>query len=157
VRDIIYYIMVELRKRKAPTEAAAPAKKAAAPKGAKKSKPSPKPDEVIEEAPAGAAVDGDASKETPADEAAADASATNGDADAPKESKTEEKPKAAAKAAVPVVKEGDSIDLEGFGGEVTTHDGVKTTLKELVEKSEAGVILFTYPKANTPGCKYPFP
>ncbi len=49
---------------------------------------------------------------------------------------------------------GDSITLEGFGGEIETNDGKKTTLKQLVDESEAGVVLFTYPKASTPGCKY---
>jgi thioredoxin-dependent peroxiredoxin len=58
----------------------------------------------------------------------------------------------APKAAPSAV--GDVIDLEGFGGEVETHDGSKVTLKELVDKSEGGVVLFTYPKANTPGCEY---
>ena len=48
---------------------------------------------------------------------------------------------------------GETINLEGFGGEIETHDGVKTTLKKLVEESTAGVVLFTYPKASTPGCK----
>lgn len=33
-----------------------------------------------------------------------------------------------------------------------TQDGEKTTLKKLVEGSKAGVVLFTYPKASTPGC-----
>lgn len=46
-----------------------------------------------------------------------------------------------------------SINLNGFGGEVETHDGVKTTLKKLVDDSKAGVIIFTYPKASTPGCE----
>lgn len=48
---------------------------------------------------------------------------------------------------------GDSITLEGFGGEVESHDGEKTTLKMLVDDSKAGVVLFTYPKASTPGCE----
>jgi hypothetical protein len=48
---------------------------------------------------------------------------------------------------------GSTITLEGFGGEVETNDGVKTTLKKLVEESKGGVVLFTYPKASTPGCK----
>jgi peroxiredoxin Q/BCP len=53
---------------------------------------------------------------------------------------------------------GDVIDLEGFGGTIETNDGEETTLKELVEKSGSGVVLFTYPKASTPGCKfYPCP
>jgi thioredoxin-dependent peroxiredoxin len=51
----------------------------------------------------------------------------------------------------PVV--GDTISLEGFGGEIETNDGTKTTLKALVDESKAGVVLFTYPKASTPGCK----
>ncbi|EEY14508.1 peroxiredoxin DOT5 [Verticillium alfalfae VaMs.102] len=40
----------------------------------------------------------------------------------------------------------------GFGGEIETNDGKKTTLKALVDESKAGVVLFTYPKASTPGC-----
>lgn len=47
---------------------------------------------------------------------------------------------------------GDTISLEGFGGEIETHSGEKTNLKKLVENSKAGVVLFTYPKASTPGC-----
>lgn len=49
---------------------------------------------------------------------------------------------------------GDTISLDGFGGEVETHSGEKTTLKKLLEDSEAGVVLFTYPKASTPGCEF---
>jgi len=48
---------------------------------------------------------------------------------------------------------GETLDLDGFGGEVETNDGVKVTLKKLLEDSKKGVILFTYPKASTPGCK----
>lgn len=47
---------------------------------------------------------------------------------------------------------GDIVELEGFGGEVETNDGAKTTLKQLVDESSGGVVLFTYPKASTPGC-----
>lgn len=47
---------------------------------------------------------------------------------------------------------GETIELDGFGGEVETNDGVKTTLKKLVDESKSGVVLFTYPKASTPGC-----
>jgi len=47
---------------------------------------------------------------------------------------------------------GDIIILEGFGGEIETNDAVKTTLKALVDESKGGVVLFTYPKASTPGC-----
>jgi len=47
---------------------------------------------------------------------------------------------------------GETIALEGFGGTIETNDGVKTTLKELVDQSKGGVVIFTYPKASTPGC-----
>lgn len=50
---------------------------------------------------------------------------------------------------------GSTIDLESFGGEIETNDGQKTTLKKLVDESKGGVVLFTYPKASTPGCKDP--
>lgn len=72
--------------------------------------------------------------------------------------KPEAKPKAngaeAAKASAPAKKleAGDTIDLASFGGDVTTNDGESTTLAQLVEKSGSGVVLFTYPKASTPGC-----
>ncbi|RDI82358.1 hypothetical protein Vi05172_g7661 [Venturia inaequalis] len=49
-------------------------------------------------------------------------------------------------------KVGDVVALEGFGGEVETQDGTSVTLKKLVDESKAGVVLFTYPKASTPGC-----
>ncbi|KAL9641096.1 MAG: hypothetical protein Q9204_000321 [Flavoplaca sp. TL-2023a] len=47
---------------------------------------------------------------------------------------------------------GDTIQLEGFGGEIETQDGERTNLKKLVDDSQSGVVLFTYPKASTPGC-----
>ncbi|ORY57312.1 thioredoxin-like protein [Pseudomassariella vexata] len=53
-------------------------------------------------------------------------------------------------AAKPVV--GATITLDGFGGEIETNEGTKTTLKALVDESKSGVALFTYPKASTPGC-----
>ncbi|KAL2863035.1 thioredoxin peroxidase DOT5 [Aspergillus lucknowensis] len=51
---------------------------------------------------------------------------------------------------VPTV--GEDVNLDGFGGEIETNDGTKTTLKALVDESKSGVVLFTYPKASTPGC-----
>ena len=63
-----------------------------------------------------------------------------------------EKPNGSSKPAKPVV--GDTITLEGFGGEVETNDGTKTTLKSLLDESKSGVVLFVYPKASTPGCKH---
>lgn len=56
-----------------------------------------------------------------------------------------------SKRPVPVV--GDKIDLDGFGGEIETNDGDKTTLKDLLEESKSGIVLFTYPRASTPGCE----
>ena len=50
---------------------------------------------------------------------------------------------------------GSTITLEAFGGEIETNDGEKTNLKKLVDESKGGVVLFTYPKASTPGCKLP--
>lgn len=58
--------------------------------------------------------------------------------------------KSSAAAGKPVV--GEIIILDGFGGEVQTNDGKKTTLKALVDESKAGIVIFTYPKASTPGC-----
>lgn len=67
------------------------------------------------------------------------------------------KPAKSAKSTGGVPKVGDTIDLTSFGGEVETHDGNKATLAKLVEESKGGVVLFTYPKASTPGCKsYPW-
>jgi len=74
----------------------------------------------------------------------------------PKVTAPENKPVAApaAKSAKSTkVEVGDTIDLEGFGGEIETNAGEKTTLKALVDQSKSGVVLFTYPKASTPGCK----
>ncbi|KAI8962843.1 AhpC-TSA-domain-containing protein [Daldinia sp. FL1419] len=55
-----------------------------------------------------------------------------------------------SKPAKPVV--GDTLTLDGFGGEFETNDGKKTTLKDLLDESKSGVVIFTYPKASTPGC-----
>ncbi|KAF2266612.1 AhpC-TSA-domain-containing protein [Lojkania enalia] len=116
--------MVELRKRKTPPPAPVrPAKKKAAPK-AEKTK--------VGKAKAAVAEKVEAVKEAVAGEA-------NGEASAPP-----------APATAPKV--GDSITLAGFGGEIETNDGTKTTLEKLVGDSKNGVVLFTYPKASTPGC-----
>ena len=48
---------------------------------------------------------------------------------------------------------GAKISLQGFGGQIETQDGEKTSLKDLLDASKAGVVLFTYPKASTPGCE----
>lgn len=57
-----------------------------------------------------------------------------------------------AKAGGPP-KTGETITLDGFGGEIQTDDETTTTLAKLAADSKAGVVLFTYPKASTPGCK----
>ncbi|THY97792.1 AhpC-TSA-domain-containing protein [Aureobasidium pullulans] len=116
--------MVELRKRKTPPPAPAPA-----PKKERKTK----------------ATKANGKSEPVAEPAAPEPTAAP--APAP-----EAAPEPETKAAAGVPKPGDKIDLEGFGGEVETNDGRKVTLKALVEESKEGVVLFTYPKASTPGC-----
>ena len=49
---------------------------------------------------------------------------------------------------------GQKIKVEGFGGVVSTHDGTETRLAILLEGSKTGVVVFTYPKASTPGCEF---
>lgn len=126
--------MVELRKRPAPPAAPPPAKKkATAPKKTKSAKTAePAAAEPVVEEPVAEPVDAGA-VETAAKKAVA--------ATAKKSSKTTPP------------KRDESIDLEGFGGEIETNDGQQTTLAKLAASSKAGVVLFTYPKASTPGCK----
>lgn len=45
------------------------------------------------------------------------------------------------------------IQLDSLDGAFELTDGEKATLKELVAISVGGIIIFTYPKANTPGCE----
>lgn len=121
---------VELRKRKAPQPPPAPAP--AVKRASKAGRPS--------KAKAAASKKEEAAtkKDAPAAPAAAAGAAVS----------------PPAVAANKVVAVGDVIDLDGFGGEIETNDGKKTSLKELVEESESGVVLFTYPKASTPGCTF---
>ncbi|KAL6922108.1 hypothetical protein FSST1_006134 [Fusarium sambucinum] len=75
--------------------------------------------------------------------------------EAKEEEKSEEEPKTdepKAKKSGGKLEVGDVVDLDDFGGEIETNDGDKTTLKKLVNESKSGVVLFTYPKASTPGC-----
>jgi peroxiredoxin Q/BCP len=118
--------MVELRKRKTPPPAPVRPAKKKTPKAGK-----PK-ESVAEKAKAAVAETVEAVKE-----------AVTGDANG----------QDAATGGPPEV--GQTIDLAGFGGEVETHDGKKTSLAKLVEESKSGVVLFTYPKASTPGCETP--
>lgn len=70
---------------------------------------------------------------------------------APAKTESQDAPTPESPPAVPTV--GDVISLKGFGGEIQTQDGESTTLESLLEASKAGVVLFTYPRASTPGCK----
>lgn len=138
--------MVELRKRKTPPPAPVrPAKKKAAPKAAKTEKPS-----KLSKAKAVVAEKVEAVKE-------AVTGKSNGEkAEAPA-SEPASAPAAASSAGGPP-KVGDTIDnVAAFGGEVETNEGTKTSLAKLLEASKGGVVLFTYPKASTPGCMYPQP
>ncbi|PNP57677.1 hypothetical protein THARTR1_02675 [Trichoderma harzianum] len=134
---------VELRKRKAPVAppAPAPSKKKVATKAKKPAgKAKDEDDEATESAP-----EAPEEKETVKDtkESAKDDS---------KEESKDDKKKPAAAAAAGKIAVGDVIDVEGFGGEIQTNDGETTSLKKLLDDSKSGVVLFTYPKASTPGC-----
>lgn len=122
--------MVELRKRKeAPPAPVRPAKKPALTKGKRAQSDKTvvaKVQETIAKT-AGAVID-------------TVLGATNNEED---EQEDAEPPKA-----------GETIKLENFGGDIETNDGKQTTLSKLVEESKGGVVLFTYPKASTPGCKH---
>lgn len=142
------FTMVELRKRKTPPPAPVrPAKKASAPKSKKAAKDKTVVEQATEAVTEAAGVVADAVTDAveAAKEAVADA--TNGDS----------KTAAAGASTSGPPKVGDTIDLASFGGEVETHDGQKTTLAKLVEESKSGVVLFTYPKASTPGCSFTRP
>lgn len=119
--------MVELRKRKTPPPAPAPA-----PKKERKNKPAK----------------ANGKSETAAEPAAPEPSAVPEPGAVPAAA-----PEPETKAASGTPKPGDKIDFEDFGGEVETNDGRKVTLKSLVDESKEGVVLFTYPKASTPGCE----
>ncbi|KAJ9658110.1 thioredoxin peroxidase dot5 [Coniosporium apollinis] len=156
--------MVELRKRKTPPPAAEKAtkKKSAAPakgSGANTKAPKAAKGKAAAAAPAAEPVEetlpdappADAPAEAPA-ETKVDDVETHADANGAEAAPAESAAPAALKPSGGVPAAGATIDLEGFGGEVETNDGAKTTLKQLVEQSKAGVVLFTYPKASTPGC-----
>jgi hypothetical protein len=121
---------VELRKRKAHQEAPpAPVRPAKKKAPAKEKKPETEKT-IVEQVQEAAADTVEAVKEAVVGKSNGESAATGG---APKV--------------------GDTIDLSSFGGEIETNDGEKTTLAKLVEDSKGGVVLFTYPKASTPGCK----
>ena len=133
-----------LRKRKAPEPAApapAPVKKTTS--RATKAKPKAEPKEKVTKTARKAKEE---VKEDVVEEEAKEESKEE-----PKDEPKEEVKEAKKSGKVEV---GDTIDLDTFGGEIETNDGDKTTLKKLVDESKAGVVLFTYPKASTPGCEF---
>ncbi|KAL7955732.1 thioredoxin-like protein [Trichoderma compactum] len=143
---------VELRKRKAPVAppAPAPSKKKVATKAKKPAgkakdevkKPSAKADKPSKD-------DEATESEAPEEKETVNDTKESAKDDAKEESKDDKKKPAAAAGKIAV---GDVIDLEGFGGEIQTNDGETTSLKKLLDDSKSGVVLFTYPKASTPGC-----
>jgi len=127
--------MVELRKRKeAPPAPEKPAKKKSGPKSKKDTE---KLEDTVEKV--GNAVPAATTEVSTTAAAAAATTTTAGETNG---TKSGGPPKA-----------GDTITLKGFGGEVETQDGKPVTLMQLVDESKGGVVLFTYPKASTPGCK----
>lgn len=121
--------MVELRKRKTPDTPAPP-------------KPAPSKKKSTTSISSKAAKDATASA-----------------AAAPKD----EKPAAPAAAAPAEAKPsstnglatGDALSAASapwLSASITTQDGTATSISALVAASKAGVVLFTYPKASTPGC-----
>ncbi|KIW91206.1 uncharacterized protein Z519_08102 [Cladophialophora bantiana CBS 173.52] len=146
---------VELRKRPPPKEPAAP------PPAAKRGSGSSTVKKLVRKAvPAVPRIgssrttkktEGSAVADLPESEAAPSTSETAPGAGASEETKEPAANGSAVKGTGKLTI-GDKIDLDGFGGTVQTHDGTDVTLKELIEKSGAGVVIFTYPKASTPGC-----
>nr|POE85523.1 peroxiredoxin dot5 [Quercus suber] len=149
--------MVELRKRPAPVAAPPPAKKKAPTKAkATKKDDAPKatdpPASNPAEDPSGGIPEGAGGVSNTADiKTVEDANATAAEVEKAAVKGKKGAATAAKKTAAAPVK-GDKIELDGFGGEVETNDGEKTSLTKLVATSKAGVVLFTYPKASTPGC-----
>ena len=44
-------------------------------------------------------------------------------------------------------------DLNSFGGHVETHGGQKASVSDLLHQATSGgIVIFTYPRASTPGC-----
>lgn len=64
------------------------------------------------------------------------------------DAKVEAKPEAKSS---PKLKVGDTLPSDL--AEVTLDDGTKTTFDKLLDASEKGIVLFSYTKAGTPGCK----
>ncbi|GAB7342025.1 hypothetical protein MBLNU457_g0313t1 [Dothideomycetes sp. NU457] len=131
--------MPELRKRKTPPPAP--------PKPAKKERKQPAEKSTATGTIATKAKESAKNEEPPAPTAPEPAPAAARDTEPAQDIKNK---KPTSKSGPPKV--GDKIDFDNFGGAIETNDGASTTLQSLVSKSKAGVVLFTYPKASTPGC-----
>lgn len=145
-------------KKKGATAAAKEAKEAE-----KAAEPAPAP--VEEKKPEPAAEAAPAAEAEPAVTASAPAPAKKGRGkaaaakDAAKDTAAEVKAdaKSAAAAAAPAasapatkLKVGDTLPTDL--GEITLHDGTKTTFGDLLKSADKGIVLFSYTKASTPGC-----
>jgi peroxiredoxin Q/BCP len=145
--------MVELRKRKTPPPAPVrPAKRSAAPRGKKTAAADKKTAAADKKAAAADKTPVEKATKVASETVEAVTEAVSEAVEAVKEAVTGTDSANGTAEPAAALKVGDTIDLATFGGEVETHDGTKTTLKQLVEASKGGVVLFTYPKASTPGC-----
>lgn len=147
----------ELRKRKAPAPApvAEPKAKRGSRAGAKAEPKKAAPKEKKAAAAAAAAA-------PPAEPEKADKKEEKKEEETEEKKEEEEEKKedkgeeAEEKAASRVPEEGDVLDLSQFEVEIELNDGTKTSFRKLLEESKEGVVVFTYPKASTPGCKSAF-
>ncbi|EZG01949.1 hypothetical protein H106_07985 [Trichophyton rubrum CBS 735.88] len=136
----------ELRKRKAP--APAPVAEPKAKRGSKAgAKAEPKKAAPKEKKAAAAAPPAEPEKADKTEEKKEEKKEE--EIEEKKEDKGEE---AEEKAAGRVPEEGDVLDLSQFEAEIELNDGTKTSFRKLLEESKEGVVVFTYPKASTPGC-----
>lgn len=145
---------VELRKRKAHQQPAAPAPKRTSKTKAVAAKAKAKEAAAETTKKANKSTEEPKVEEETTAEAKPEAEAEPEKVEEKKEEEKEEPVKKEPKKNSGKVAVGDTIDLDGFGGDIVTNDGKETSLKKLVDESKAGVVLFTYPKASTPGCKF---
>ncbi|RDA86181.1 hypothetical protein CP532_3039 [Ophiocordyceps camponoti-leonardi (nom. inval.)] len=142
---------VELRKRKAPQPPPAPApttKKTTTRK--KTTKTTTAGDKSAAAAPPSKEAEADSEPAPQKEEEKGKGKEEVDEEEETEKEKGKETKKAPKKTKVEV---GDVLDLDdNFGGEIEDHDGKKTTLKQLVEDCKTAVVIFTYPKASTPGC-----
>lgn len=94
-------------------------------------------------------------KATPAEPTASPPSKKSGSSNSEVKALVPEKKAVIANSASSDVKitVGNTIPLNHFGGEVETQEGEKITLEKLLIDSKNGIVIFTYPRASTPGCK----